>query len=492
MDVAIVAYHSGDDYQNPASIARLNYYGSMIPGFPTVIFDGMLTSVGGGNVYPTYLSKYNSRIAVASDYTITVSGSNSGMIDYELEITVEKVASGIDNPVMHVVVTESHIPESWGGLSEVNYAERVMAPNQNGTTLDFSGGDIQEHTINFTLEPEWVNEECELVIFLQNNSTKEVLQGSKFEIMDFGTSNTDDASILGVVAPNSVCLNSFIPKVEIANYGLDNLTSLDIVYQVNEQTSETYAWTGNLSYLESETVILPELSFEIENSNAFIVEVENPNGADDQYPSNNTYTVNLANAENVPASINLALKLDDNPEETSWELLDSEGTVLYSDGSYSNPGQYIIETFTFDENDCYSFIIYDEGGDGLTGTGNYKLAYSAPPIFFAEGKDFGFEDEVQFGVGLTGETEIVVGNEVSIYPNPTAQNAQVSFDLLESSTVEMQVFNALGMKVYTYEENMLSSGNHVLEIDGDGLNAGVYYVNLIIGESIETQKLIIK
>ena len=56
----------------------------------------------------------------------------------------------------------------------------------------------------------------------------------------------------------------------------------------------------------------------------------------------------------------------------------------------------------------------------------------------------------------------------------------------------MQVFNALGMIVYTYEENMLSSGKHVLEIDGEGLNAGVYYINLKIDESIETLKLIIQ
>ncbi len=305
MDVAVINYHYDDEYQNDASFARIIYYN--VSGFPTSKFDGVLSSSGGGvNLYPSYLQKYNSRIAIPSSYTIGVQGTNSGQEEYELEITIEKVASGIDNPVMHVVVTESHIPESWGGLSEVNYAERVMAPNQNGTTLDFSGGDIQEHTINFTLEPEWVNEECELVIFLQNNSTKEVLQGSKFEIMDFGTSNTNDASILGVMSPNTVCKNSFIPKVEIANYGLDNLTSLDIVYQVNEQTSETYAWTGNLAYLESETIVLPELSFEIESSNTFIVEAENPNETDDQYPSNNTYSCKVIDGHlKLKASFNL-------------------------------------------------------------------------------------------------------------------------------------------------------------------------------------------
>ena len=123
MEVAVIAYHassssSADPYENSYSLARLNYYGGMIPGFPTVIFDGVLAHVGGGsNLYPNYLSKYNSRMSISSDYTINVTGSSSGMIDYGLDITVEKVASAIDNPVMHVVVIESHIPQYWGTVN---------------------------------------------------------------------------------------------------------------------------------------------------------------------------------------------------------------------------------------------------------------------------------------------------------------------------------------------------------------------------------------
>lgn len=493
MDIAVIAYHSGDEYQNSFSSARLAYYGSMVPAFPTVIFDGALNHVGGGSsLYPSYLSKYNSRISIDSDYTIDISGSNSGMIDYEVDIVVEKVSSAIDNPVLHVVLTESHIPEYWGGLSEVNYVERLMIPNQNGTVLDFTGGDIQELTKNFIIEQNWVNDECELVVFLQNSQTKEILQAVKYDIMDFGTTNTNDASILNVVAPNSVCNNTFIPKVEIANYGLDNLTSLDIIYTVNSEPSATYSWSGDLSYLESEIIVLSEVNFTLESGNTFVVEAENPNGEDDQFPTNNTFVVNMADAENVPSTINLALKLDDNPEETSWELLNSAGTVMYSGGSYTNPGQYVIETFNFDENDCYTFVIYDEGGDGLIDAGVYKLAYGSPPTFFAEGSDFGFEDEVQFRVDLTGEAEVFAGNGIEVFPNPTHQNATVSFELLESEIIELEVYNSAGAVVYSTSIKEYAVGNHTILIDGEDLTPGIYFINLMIGESVEVQKLIIK
>ena len=38
---------------------------------------------------------------------------------------------------MHFVVTESEIPQNWQGMTEVNFVERLMVPNQLGTTLIF-------------------------------------------------------------------------------------------------------------------------------------------------------------------------------------------------------------------------------------------------------------------------------------------------------------------------------------------------------------------
>ena len=68
----------------------------------------------------------------------------------------------------------------------------------------------------------------------------------------------------------------------------------------------------------------------------------------------------------------------------------------------------------------------------------------------------------------------------------------VSFELLKSQPVEMQVFNSIGAIVYTKAKKEFSAGRHTLELDREGLNSGLYYINLKIGESVEVQKLIIK
>ena len=492
-DVAVIEYHSGDSYQTSSSVSRLQYYG--LQGTPTAWFDGGNAVVGGNHttsMYSNYLPKYNLRKAIQSDFTLEVEGSNSGLIDYELNIAIENVGGGsTDNLKLHVVVTESGILESWQGMTELHHIERLMAPNQNGTTLDFSGGDLLEETVTFSMDPSWVNENCDVIVFIQNSSTKEVRQGTIDHLSDFGTSNVNDAALTAAVVPQSVCQDMVTPKVTIANYGLDDLTSLELVYDVNGGDPLTYNWTGSLATYESEVIELDPVSFVIEDQNIFNVECENPNGQDDEFPSNNVVAVEMSQAANVSSPVSLALKLDDNPEENSWELVNTNGDVLYSGGSYTTPGQFVIEQFELDETDCYTFRIFDEGGDGLTGSGSYKLAYDGSNIF-AEGKAFGSEDHVQFGIGLTGITPAILFEGVTVFPNPVEDHAVVSFNLIQEEEVGISVFNAMGTVVLQADANRYSSGHHRVELNTIDLEAGIYFIKLETALESSTHKIVVR
>lgn len=184
-DVAVVEYHNGDPFANTYSNSRISYYG--ISGFPTAFFDGVLEKVGGSNnqsMYPQYLPLYNQRKAINSSFTLDVSGIGYGDT-YEVNVVAEKVASyNNDNLIVHVALTESHIPYNWQGMSEVNFVERLMAPDQYGTEVDFSQGDIQQVDVTFDVDPDWVKENMELTVFIQDNSTKEILQGTKLPLND--------------------------------------------------------------------------------------------------------------------------------------------------------------------------------------------------------------------------------------------------------------------------------------------------------------------
>lgn len=490
--VAVIDYHSGDVYQTTASAARLSYYG--LTGTPTAWFDGGSAVVGGNHtnsMYSQYLAKYNQKIAIQSSFTIDIAGSNSGMIDYELNITLNKVASTTaTNMVMHLVVTESDIAQNWQGMTELNHVERLMIPNQNGTPLDFTSSNTVEVTKNFSMDPNWVTENCEVIVFIQNLTNKEILQAESASLSDFATTNNYDASVLQVVAPLSVCLENFTPKVKIANYGLDNLTSLDIVMQMNEEPSIVYNWTGDLAFLESELVELSPVNFTILEANTFSVSAENPNGQPDQFPSNDAKVMAITDAPNVSSPVNLALKLDENPGETTWTLLNSDGIGLYSGGPYAQANQFIVQSFVLPETDCYTFIIYDSGGDGLLGQGMYKLAYQGSTIF-AEGKDFGNEEQVQFAIGLSGMDELIMDESFSITPNPMKDNAVVSFQLKQKCTAQLKVYNAVGEMVFETKQIKYDTGIQAFTFENDNLNAGIYFFQLNAGSETLTRKVVV-
>ena len=178
--VAVIEYHNGDGFTNAASNARISYYG--ISGFPTAFFDGTLSYVGGSNtqsMYPQYLPLYNQRHAIQSPLSIDIAGTNSGST-YNLTLSLHKLADIIDTTLrVQVVLTESNIAYSWQGQNHLNYVERLMAPNELGSVVNFGNGDMQIINVSFTKDAAWVASNCEIVVFLQNNATKEILNGAK-------------------------------------------------------------------------------------------------------------------------------------------------------------------------------------------------------------------------------------------------------------------------------------------------------------------------
>ncbi|MEZ5196025.1 MAG: PKD domain-containing protein [Bacteroidales bacterium] len=104
------------------------------------------------------------------------------IIWHEVVVNVSKVASSYGALRLHVFVTESNI--AYGG-DVYNFVNRLMVPNQNGTALDFSSQSSHQVTLPFNLSGSWVYSNCEVVAYLQNNSTKEIYQAVKLSMNDF-------------------------------------------------------------------------------------------------------------------------------------------------------------------------------------------------------------------------------------------------------------------------------------------------------------------
>ncbi len=106
------------------------------------------------------------------------------------------------------------------------------------------------------------------------------------------------------------------------------------------------------------------------------------------------------------------LLLDDYCLETTWELINSSNSVLYSGGPYdcfpsgggNNANQTITETLYLSSLDCYTLTIYDAYSDGLNGSywggtdGSWDLIDNLGATMFSGSGDFGDSVYVNFMV----------------------------------------------------------------------------------------------
>lgn len=180
--VGNIEYHNGDSFTNDASNYRNSYYS--VSGYPTAHFDGTLEYVGGSNsqsMYSYYLPLYQQRYAVPCDFTVDIYGEHTGSV-YDVQLIVTKVNGTWSDLTVQLVLTESEIVFSWQGQDHLNFVERLMAPDHFGTEVDFSTQSTATINLQFTMDDSWVADNCELVAFVQDEDTKEILQGNMVSI----------------------------------------------------------------------------------------------------------------------------------------------------------------------------------------------------------------------------------------------------------------------------------------------------------------------
>ena len=180
-----VSYHQGDAFANAVASARFSYYG--VTGTPTVKLDGDYGVVGGmaiGTMYPTYRSYFDQHKSVPSPFDIGLacrydSTSRQG----NLEIVVRNTTSSAVSGQLQVVLCENHIYYPWGNEDSVQFVARDMYPDASGEAIAVPANDSVTRTRNFTVNPAWVARNCHVVVFVQNNSSKAMYQGSRIGLM---------------------------------------------------------------------------------------------------------------------------------------------------------------------------------------------------------------------------------------------------------------------------------------------------------------------
>ena len=290
------------------------------------------------------------------------------------------------------------------------------------------------------------------------------------------------------------------PIVTITNMGSVDMTACIINSIVGGSIVSSMDWTGSLVTYGSEQVTLADIT-PGDEAITFEVVMANDLNADD-----NSIEVSISSATPAHANINVEVSTDFYPVETTWEIRNSDGNVVasasYEAGTEDNfdgggPDADMIHNHMESlAEGCYTFTAMDSYGDGQTGyTDSGAGTDGAIIVTDGEGLEllsitgnWGDMQEVSFEVTHGVGIEEVLANKLSIFPNPASNNAAIELNLIESNVVVIEVLNTLGQKVFTYAADM-SAGLNKVELPVATLNAGLFYVNIKVGNELMTEKL---
>ena len=77
------------------------------------------------------------------------------------------------------------------------------------------------------------------------------------------------------------------------------------------------------------------------------------------------------------------------------------------------------------------------------------------------------------------------------YPNPFNPTTTLSFAIPIDSEVSLSIYNLQGREVSTLIDANMDAGYHSVVWDANSYASGVYFVKMVAGEYISTQKLML-
>ena len=298
-------------------------------------------------------------------------------------------------------------PTTQGSLITRTYEYEIpeIIGSPNGVAVDLNN-------ISFLA---WVSERY------QGTPTRPILTGCELDLVQ-GTNEPIYPSVIGVSQLGTTCSHTKDIEVNIQNIGLETLTSMTVVAELNGQTY-TANWEGELPRFGIEKIMMSmEVPF---GTYPVTVTVTEANGEPQSHASSGSVTCmewNNLEIEGEEEQLRLELMQDKFGNQITWEFTASDGTILASGGPYDmllggNATQMQLANVTVPAGECVKFTIHDSGNNGIccnTGQGYYIVKDSHGNVVFGDQNDGDFGSEASHLVSIIGATQVSVGEtEVS-------------------------------------------------------------------------------
>ncbi|HAL64577.1 MAG: Secreted protein with Por secretion system C-terminal sorting domain [Bacteroidetes bacterium 38_7] len=478
--------------------ARVNYYG--VNSVPYSVIDGNYYT---GHPNGWNMTTINNRYTMQSPAEIQLQhylNAAQDSIFVNMLVIPTDLMSGSQLVAQNVII-EKHIhfntPPGTNGEKDFYNVMKKMLPGAGGTYLPtpLSPSDYVILQYSWKLANVYDNNELAAVGFIQNNSSKEILQTANSSTAPIIPLYDNDGEILTLsnVAPEN-CTGKITPIIRIRNNGSNPLSSITLKYRIENHPEQEYTWTGNIGFLQSKNITLPEYLFTPQNPSTLKIYIDKVNQLQDEYRKNDTLTFQLTDPKTVTTLLNLWIKTDNKPEEITWNIKTIDDSLVASGGPYTEANTLIKETITIESEHCYQFSLYDAGGNGLccaNGLGFFTL-FDDKNITIVEGTTFGSEVLSQFysqsGVGI----EDISTQNLFVIPNPAKHLAAINFNMTTMGKVTLNIYDMNGVRVSKTVSKIFPKGQQKLELNVEKMSSGIYLIEMIMpDQKVLRQRLIV-
>lgn len=495
---------------NPGEVnTRLNYYPG-VTGVPTGIIDGEIPDVspsyaGAPGAFTQSMMEDAADVPASFDIEIDYTVSYSELV-VNATATCTQAASGDLKFRIAVVEREIIFDSPPGSTNEFEFYNvmKKMLPSAAGQTMEsaYAVGEEYSTTQSWNLANVYDLEELAVIVFVQNDDNKEVLQAAMADQAEFVADSETDAALVEISdASGENCPASVTPSVLLRNFGSETLTSVDIEYAI-AGVSNTVNWTGSLEFFETELVELGEIETPTEQDEDLVVTLSNPNGVADENGVNDEVEVTITAVPEVGAEIEVVIETDNYGEETYWRVVDGANNVLGEGGNtwvgttnigvgggaptegagtYASNQTYETTVSIPAGVDCYNFEIYDYWGDGICcqyGNGSYEVIDLASSQTILQGGSFSAEEAKNFSGGVLSIADVSSVNDFALFPNPTNGLLNIEFNLVSSQHVTIDVLDLTGRLVISKDLGILPAGYSLQRVDLIGHSEGLYLLNM--------------
>lgn len=391
--------------------------------------------------------------------------------------------NGFDNPEQYVDGNYCHmdvfrdiITPTWGA---------EISPTTEGTLITRTYTYIVPEIIGDPNGVEVNVNHLEFLAFVSNNMndgmSRPILNVSRLPLL-VGTQESLFPYIDNIKdKQKDICSDVKTFTVCMMNRGLDEITSIKMLMEVDNGDTFEYEWNGSIASYNMENIEFDmEVPVGIHDIDFKIVEV---NGV--PFDSSKTITSvceekNIVFVENENDEVVIELMQDKFGNEITWQIVDEENAVIASGGPYEHIFGPTTATLLHEIklnlpiNKCLRFVITDMMKNGICcdyGDGYYRIINGHGNV--------AIEGDGRFGESASHVFTLEVGENVieieptafEIYPNPARDLIKLSSVICQPSV--LRIYNCLGILVEEFE--MLSEE---IEINVSDYNAGMYFISI--------------